>query len=939
MRARVQLLIAGEWVTLTFAEHGVEKGRLLVDAGVSPSTGRRDEQSSVAPGQATMRLRNPDGWMTPGNQASPYWPYNDLDTHARVQVRPSEGAAWVTRFAGEITRLDPVWPAMSVTGLAEIELEISGGLRRWQGSDPLRSSLYRRITSFVSDPRLLAYWNMEDIDDRGRALSPLPGVTPMLVAMRPRADSSLPSSSPLPSGNAPWGFNGAVPGANAAITYHPWRVEWVLRVPEPPETGTARLMRVSLRDAFSLGTPISYVELVQSATQLTLRLHDPDGGSIASASAPVATFFDDWCFMRVAATPTIGGDANFFLSVWQGGDTEIAVAISGGHDNTGRPDRVLNLSQAQLPDSVTMGHLLVQAGPTTENILDGPSFIGHAGETAADRFTRLCAEEGITSQVIGTADDSPAMGPQRPLRIAELLDETAQVGGIVTEALDEPAQLAFRTRESLHNQTPVPVNQSVSNPYAPSKDNQRWRNRVTASQPDGGSATYTDDDHIKRHLPHDWSVSVNTADGRDLPHHAAWWVWLGTPEDPRLPRLAINLSRLPEALRNNILGLRIGDRLHVPASALAESVIPADVLVEGSAESISDLWVLTLNCSPAKPWDTGIFDSRSSPGQGHGRFDARTTQLETGVDEQATSLDVISLTGLPWVNSTDHPEEFPLDVETPTSGERMTVTAITQPVTVDGHEVTHASDTFDDRALATGWGDATDGQTWVLYDASGSPDRSVSGGGGHITHTTSVDGAVQTLGESVRDLEILMSVSADTLPGAGEGIDIAAMMRLDLGLFAEYAAVIEIDDTAAVDLVLFAEGPGGSELVALVSTGITYTADQILWLRARVDEGHRIRARVWEDGDPEPGTWTADGEVTDTAIHRTGGAVGVLSSTNNAGTVVSVWLFDAVELTTVATQTMTVTRAQDGTVARPLTAGASVRVAEPLRWASPKGVT
>jgi len=95
----------------------------------------------------------------------------------------------------------------------------------------------------------------------------------------------------------------------------------------------------------------------------------------------------------------------------------------------------------------------------TESAVDqdevNDAYRGHFGETAGNRAVRLCSEEGVILTTVGDLDACTPMGPQRPLRLLELLSEcaTAEAAGarlpILTETRDSLG-LTFRTRQSFY---------------------------------------------------------------------------------------------------------------------------------------------------------------------------------------------------------------------------------------------------------------------------------------------------------------------------------------------------------------------------------------------------------------------------------------------------------------------------------------------------------
>lgn len=84
--------------------------------GVTITRGAADELSDTQPGNATLRLDNQDGWFTPGNAASPFFPFVRDGAPIRIckAVMPTRTGAgpWSLSLLGDEFddgRLDPVW--------------------------------------------------------------------------------------------------------------------------------------------------------------------------------------------------------------------------------------------------------------------------------------------------------------------------------------------------------------------------------------------------------------------------------------------------------------------------------------------------------------------------------------------------------------------------------------------------------------------------------------------------------------------------------------------------------------------------------------------------------------------------------------------------------------------------------------------------------------
>lgn len=153
----------------------------------------------------------------------------------------------------------------------------------------------------------------------------------------------------------------------------------------------------------------------------------------------------------------------------------------------------------------------------------------------------------------------------------------------------------------------------VSEPFAPTDDDQKVRNEITAQRVDGGEATYsklegpnnvhdpaTDPDGIG---VYDEGIQLNVADDDQLADLAAWRVHLGTVDEDRYPTVRIDLAKNPD-LADEMTGLYLGDRLTVahPPPWMAPDTI--DLIAEGGTETVGhpNDWDVVLNASSGTPW-------------------------------------------------------------------------------------------------------------------------------------------------------------------------------------------------------------------------------------------------------------------------------------------------------------------------------------------------
>lgn len=679
----------------------------VADQTISLRRGRSDEASSVQPSTLEFELDNLHGDYTPGRAESAWWPHVGRGAPVRFAVRWD--GSWRTRFTGRVASWQPIWPAgdtpQDAAGQVESRAAVTaaGVLRRLgQGDEPRPSTLRRQIMAFQDDPRLRAYWPLEDgRDTDGRAVSPLEGVPPMVVggSVTWGGDSeSIPGAAQMVTAQAPWGLNGRVPPTPNGT----WRTEWVA-VPRTPTTGTARMLAVQLAGA----SPFTQFDVLVSDTDLHLRALV--GDTVFGTISEPADIHDQPTFFRLGANQG-GTSARFFVQAWVGGSLVAEVSttsVSGGQ--VGRVSRVLGWSNAELEEPLSLGHILVRTAPVNPVMLTSAAMTGHDGERAATRFTRLCEENEIDAAVVGDPEDTPRMGPQRPAPLLDLFFEIeAADRGVIYEPMSEH-DLVLRTRESMLNQVAAfeldastrldgdAVRSDLADPFAPTDDDQALVNHITVSRPRGSQVTLSDEASIEENRKYDDSVTVNVETDDQLLDQAGWRLHLGTWGEMRYPSLSPDLMVSPQLI-DDWLSVDIGDRADV--SGLPPQHPAADVsqLVQGWSEKISPaLWAVTANTSPARPFQVGVLDDDGDPpNTALARLDTTRSELAVGVDETETGLSVAVVEGPRWVDSTAHADEFPLSVEV--GGEVMEVSAI--GALVEGDPLTGAGH-FEDTTAST----------------------------------------------------------------------------------------------------------------------------------------------------------------------------------------------------------------------------------------------
>lgn len=600
--------------------------------------GRGDEQTQPPPSSCELTVDNRTGDYNPRNITGALYGKIGRNTPVRVTV---DGTV---RFAGEAAE----WaPRRAVDpGDAWVALTCNGPTRRLgQGAKALQSTIRQSILGAAAHPPL-AYWPCED-DTRATSLaSPVAGVPPMRIvgAVNLASSQEWLASNPVPT-LAGGTLRGDVPRPQAGL-------ETIARTfvsvpaaggtPNVPilslaTTGTGTLWEVFYtaggglelfvtRDfvstsegggAFNVnGRPfILSLELTQAGANVTTRI--------------LAFFFDE------------AGEVESILL----DDTVVATTV-------GRVNQVI-IGRGGGATGMAVGHVVV-GDETTMFAGTAGAITGYAGETAIDRVFRLGDENGLAVDALAGPFTSAELGPQRPDTLLAVLHEAAFTDlGIVT---DDPATvgLLYRTRASMYDQAPALeldfTDAGIAPHLEPTIDDQLVRNDITAKRRDGSEAQAVDQggplgvDTIGRY---DTTVTVNVPGDGFLANQAGWRLHLGTTDEDRWPRLAVDLDAAPE-LADQVDALRPGDLVAIdglpPALAGAGR---AELLVQGWDElAESHRRLVTFTCTPAAPWLVSEYEAAA--GATANKYDTAGSQLAAAVSADTGTLSIATLVKPLW---------------------------------------------------------------------------------------------------------------------------------------------------------------------------------------------------------------------------------------------------------------------------------------------------
>ncbi|MCG3757368.1 hypothetical protein [Amycolatopsis sp. Poz14] len=585
---------------------------VLFDEGITTTSGRNDEASTSQPTSIKLKLDNRANRYSLGG-ISPNSPNVRRNVPVRVSIDLADGKGFRTVAQGYADGFSPEW--RDGTGrIPIVSLSASGLLRRLlQGSDPLRSALYRWHTlAILYKP--VEYWPLEEDKTASAGISETGGVPAWIVPL---------VSGGVSYGKSDWGgdtdnvataravkFSAGAslyckvadpskfPGGDSGI----WAASWLMRYTSI--SGARVFIQTVGANRFGIALQF-YTDGSVDVFVTQPGVSDVKWGTLSQGDF---VYWDDvWHSWQITVDQT---NPNTTWNIFRNG--QLALTIQSPFLPRGVPSEIRFDSSpdpGHTEDPVTVGHVAIWDHDPIFGAEYAQAIYAYAGENAGLRMIRLGTEQGFNVNVVGTV--GAQMGPQQPKSVVELLRECETADqGVLLDGLD--AGLTYITRGEREN-APVDLALTADQlypPFEPTDDDQRNRNRVTASIT-GASSKYTHEDSTgplgtAAIGVYDDSIDVNIHDLSLVRDYASWAVHLGTVEGYRYPSLAVNLRAAP-ALAGQILELRPSAHLTVANVADTIAGLPDDtvgVLVEGTEHVISPRsWIFTGRCSPAAPWN------------------------------------------------------------------------------------------------------------------------------------------------------------------------------------------------------------------------------------------------------------------------------------------------------------------------------------------------
>ncbi|MFG2913363.1 hypothetical protein ACGF0D_10790 [Kitasatospora sp. NPDC048298] len=662
---QVELLVDGTWTDIT--EYVMVRNG---SGAIRITRGQPNEGAHTEPGMCSFQLNNRDGRFSPRNPLSPL--YGKIGRNTRLRVSVPLGDRKVIRSAGvEVVAWPQSWDSTGAD--VWVDMQAAGPLRRLgQGQTPLRSVLYRAMTSATVPVPPVAYWPCEDQREATTIASGLNAGIPMVVTGRPNlaASSMFVASDSLPTMTAGASLTGAIPAYTDSGAA---QVRFLLGVPSAGFASGAVVCRFT-----TTGTAAAW-ELYADTTSGSIGLRAFDSpGNLIHDTGLIIFAINSAPFLCSIQLSQNGNNIDTSIVLWKLGAPAADFWNSTLASRTVGVVQTVTISPTGALTDGAVGHISVQ--PQLTSIFDmGAQLSAYAGESAGARITRLGAEEGIFTSSAGA---TPAMGPQRPASFLALIQEC--VDADMGTLYETGGGVSYRSTSFNGNQPPNVVLSytacNLSEVPKPVDDDTYTRNDITVSRVNGSSARATlDTGALSTKSPpmgagrYTESVQVNVQSDAQLADQAGWRLHLGTVDEPRYPVIAVNLAHpsITPSLRAQILALDIGWRMTMtdlppwlPPGAASQIILGISETITGFEHRI------TFNCAPESPYQVALLDDPVRCG-----LDTGGSTLAMDVGNTDTTFQVATTTGPLWSTSVS---DVPFDADI--GGEVVTVTNISGAV-------------------------------------------------------------------------------------------------------------------------------------------------------------------------------------------------------------------------------------------------------------------
>jgi hypothetical protein len=649
---------------------------VLTGGGFRVMRGVKTPGNDTDPAEGGLTIDNTSGLWAPKSVLSPLYGKIGQNTPGRASLDGD------VRMTGEVASWKPQRP---VKGSGYTPIELGGVLRRiGRGTDPLRSPLTRAILGL--DPT--AFWPLDDPTTATQFASAVAGGTPMSFTdgVLPGEYEDLPGMARAAdprTGSISGVVDLSLVATHADVT---WTGGFAMKVNDVPLNDA-----LDSEPLVTFYTGGSYYQwevwlLVSSLGDITLSLRSDQGFDRTYSNHPIsADLFDGtWHMYEFGVRYLTSTNAFTVTTVIDGTVVDTASDVATTTVTTCGVRTVdVNALRRDFGTPFGIGAVYARNGSAPATYA-GAAAYGYAGETAADRFSRLCAEEGITAVVVGSAAESVAMGPQGTSPLLAQFDEIARTDDASIFETRDALSLTMRTGTSKMNQTPalsVSYLGQVQPPLRPVFGDQGIRNDVTARNPDGSAGRVVQE--TGRHnvqLPEDdphgvgrysTDLDVNTAEDTQLVDAAGWRVGLGTFDGTWYATVTVDLDAAP-GLVAAVNAVDIGDVVAITELPVEDSIGTFLGIVLGIEDDAPPKRrLVTFYLAAADPYRVGILAATTGdtdPTIGYAETDDTTTAAPVAAGAASFTANASPL----WTTLAD---DFPQDVVV--GGQRVTLASVT----------------------------------------------------------------------------------------------------------------------------------------------------------------------------------------------------------------------------------------------------------------------
>lgn len=561
--------------------------------------------------------------------------FDDVAGNTWTLVGDSEISKRSDRFHGELGTLRGF---ADISGRdKQVPVVASGPLRRiQQGTSSTQSTLRRAIPNV---PGLVAYWPCEEGSNATSISSAISSASGMVIAGTPSfaGYSNFKASNPIPSvGTSRW--TGLVPSYTSTGIV---QVRFIINFP------ASGLVNNDVICSIYPGGTLYRADLIWTTSGgLKLTSYDNTGASLGTVG-PGAFGAEDVDFRVSVEFKQNGSDVD--VGVW---------AISPGVSNGGISDTLssctvgackrVTINPNQNADGISVGHISVQSAVDTLDALYD-ELNAWSGESALDRFTRLCTEENINNRREAQSSVSTqAMGYQGIDSIINLLRECENTDGGMLLDDRHAIGLLYKSKGSLFkNGADIEFDLSanvLSRQPEPIYDDQLIRNDIEVSRTSGSSVRIADttsrlsiSDPPNGVGVYKDFINVNPETDDYLLNIGGWLLHLGTYEGARFSSITVNRSSNQissnSSLDDQILSLEIGDTIYLtnPQDWISDRTV--QLLIVGMTEYLSNFeHIIEFNCQPAEPWTVGVYNDELSI------YDTDGSELATPIESYTATF-------------------------------------------------------------------------------------------------------------------------------------------------------------------------------------------------------------------------------------------------------------------------------------------------------------